>query len=627
MTGVPTQTVEVNKKDADLTELDVLLKSLNIKHIYSYDDEWDMEKLRKEADERYQRLLELDYNSFSKMFGINIQEREEIFLSNESILFVQEIANSEQRELARLKGIFLKYLTQERESNPLIMLNTVLEKIVEAGEISVKTLPHKFSVEDVRDIDGRILFLLDMNMGQNTQENDVVINTILDISRSRPNNHDIAVVYSHEKLEMYNKHDTKVRYVEAYLEQNKPELGIDKEAIKHLLPFQLWAISKGEVDGKLLDLLTITLEKAAFGYSLHDYLKAKHNLSQKATLELIKLSEETFEVLYKDAFVEGEIFLDILERTHQSILNKVEHELAIENSSLIENLLSVSISKNKRISQEIKGQGIKKFRSDNAKKKIDPDIFKGLSEFGLINYTVNLNYSDIMTGDVFAFNTFNPDRKKYGILVTTDCDLPVRPKGNEIKDCNRNAQTVTLLLCDAIAYSATDDKFKKAFEDEDALWPIYHDNQHFLLIPDTKSELLSTDSRILDLCSLNTDGWANLVTNEGVVKNYKTYYFDDYYKNNLNIWTQKIFDFSSYVPQDMTFPEAAAASTGLEQNSYSNQLISLMAGLKYSIKLNFEVKKFEVQRIGRLETRRTLQLIQTKVNHMSRIGLTSIPGA
>ncbi|WP_160043661.1 hypothetical protein [Paenibacillus sp. USDA918EY] len=620
MTGVA-QTLVANRKEENITELDVLLKSLNIKHIYSYDDEWDLDKLKTEAEERYQELLRLDYTEFSKMFGINILKPEDIYISNNGIILVEEIVNSQSKELDRLKLMFEKHIIKERDSNPLNMLNAVLEKIAEKEEITVKRFPNKFSVGDVRDVDGRILFLLDMNMGDNSQDNDVVINTILEISKSRPNNHDIAVVYSHEKLEMYNQHDTKVRYVDAYLEKNKPELGIDNETIKHLLPFQLWAISKGEVDGRLLDLITTTLEKAAFGYSLHDYLKAKHNLTQKATLELIKLPEETFEVLYKDAFVEGEIFLDILERTHQSILNKVEYDLTKDNSSLIENLLTVSISKNKRISEEIKSLGIKKFRMENTKKKTDPVIFKGLSEYGLINYSINLNYSDIMTGDLFVFNTFNPDIKKYGILVTTDCDLPVRPKGNEIKESNRNAKAVTLLLCDSIAYSETNEEFKKAMEDEDVLWPIYHENQHLLLIPDTKSELLTTDSRILDLCSLNKDGSANLLINEDIIKNYKTYYFNDYYKNNLNIWMNKVFEISNYIPQEMVVKEGAVAATD------SNQLISLMAGLKYSIKLNYEDKKFEVQRIGRLETRRTLQLIQTKVNHMSRIGLTSVPGA
>ncbi|MGG1672478.1 hypothetical protein ACIFOE_17875 [Paenibacillus sp. NRS-1783] len=623
----PVKKMEAVEKAPCLNELDILLKSLDVKYIFSYDDEWDNEKLEEEAEENKKKLIALNYSEFSSKFAIKILDPEETYLLNEDLSTVDEILNSTAKEIERLKKMFLKAINKERESNPLIMLKSVLDKVESSKQVSVKTFANRFDLTNVKDVDGRILFLLDMNMGESDQEKDVVIKTIIDINKSRPNSHDIAVVYSHEKLEMYKKHDTKVSYVESYLEQNNLSLHPDNEASKYLIPFQLWAISKGEADGELIKTITSTLEKAAFGYSLHDYLEKKHEITQKATLNLIKLPEETFEVLYGDSFVEGEIFLDVLERTHQSVLNKVEFEAVRSNPQIYENLLSVSKMKNEKISTEIKAQGIKKYRNNIAKKKTDPSIFEGLPEYGLINYTINATYTDIMTGDVFVFDTYESSDKKYGILVTTDCDLPIRPKGNEIKECGRNSKLVTLLLCDCLVFSTTDGKAKEKIEDGEGLWPVILNGEHCLLIPDTKNTLLTIDSMILDLCSLNSEGWAELPVDIAAIESFKTYYFNEYYKNNLSNWIENVDKLTTYIPDNITLPDVAAASSGEKLDDHTQRLVNIMAGLKYTVRLSLENRKFEIKRVGRLETRRTLQLIQTKVNHMSRIGLTSIPGA
>lgn len=618
---------EVKEKAVVLSELDLLLKSLDIKYIFSYDDEWNIEKLQAEAEDKKKALLALNYREFSDKFAIKVLEKEETYLSNEDLSTVEEIINSSDKEIERIKGMFIKAVDKERESNPLIMLKAVLDKVELNNQISVKTFANRFDISNVEGVEGRILFLLDMNMGDSAEENDVVIKTILDINRSRPNNHDIAVVYSHERLEMYKKHDTKVNYVETYLELNKQTLELADETYKYLIPFQLWAISKGDSDGKLLENITSTLEKAAFGYSLHDYLETKHKIIQKSTLNLIKLPEETFEILYKDSFIEGEIFLDVLERTHKSVMSKVEHETICENPLLYENLLTVSKTKNQKISKEIKIKGINKYRIDNARKKTDPEIFKGVAEYGLLNYTINPTYNDIMTGDVFVFNTYESENKKYGILVTTDCDLPIRPQGNEIKECGRNSKLVTLLLCDCVEFSTSDAQVKKKIEDGEGLWPIMNDDKYYVLIPDTKNTLLTIDSMILDLCSLHSEGWAYLSSNIETTLAYKTHYFNEYYKTDLLNWIKSVDKITSYISGELILPEAAVALSGEALDDYIQKLIAIMAGLKYNIKLDLDDKKFEMKRIGRLETRRTLQLIQTKVNHMSRIGLTSIPGA
>ncbi|MGG1638878.1 hypothetical protein [Paenibacillus sp. NRS-1760] len=620
-------TEEIKDSGLVMSELDVLLKSLDIKYIFSYDDEWDIEKLKAEEEDKKKELLALTYQEFAKKFVIKVFDKEETYLLNEDLSTVEDIINSDDKDIQRLKLMYIKAINKERASNPLIMLKEVLDKVESSNQVSVKTFANRFDISNVEGVEGRILFLLDMNMGESAEENDVVIKTILDINTSRPNNHDIAVVYSHEKLEMYKRHNDKVNYVESYLEQNKKTLNIVDETNKYLIPFQLWAISKGDANGELLEIIISTLEKAAFGYSLHDYLDKKNKITQKSTLNLIKLPEETFEILYNDSFIEGEIFLDVLERTHKSIMSKVEHETICENPEIYENLLTVSKTKNKKISKDIKLRGINNYRVDNAKKKTDPEIFKGVAEYGLLNYTVNPSYNDIMTGDVFVFNTYDSENKKYGILVTTDCDLPVRPQGNEIKECSRNAKFVTLLLCDCIEFSTTDIKVKKKIEDGEGLWPIIDEDKYCVLIPDTKNTLLTIDSMILDLCSLDNKGWANLFSNIETSTTYKTHYFNEYYKNNLMNWLESVDKITTYIPGDLTLHEAAVAVSGEILDDYTKKLIGIMAGLKYTIKLNLDDKKFEMKRIGRLETRRTLQLIQTKVNQMSRIGLTSIPGA
>lgn len=611
------------------TELGSLLESLNIKYIFSYDDEWDMDRLQSEVDGKRKELLETDYVSFSKTFAIRILEQEETYILNEALSTVKEIIDSESDDLKRLRILFSKTLDKNRVSNPLLALKEVLDKLETCHGVSIKINPCRFNIKDVEGIEGRILFLLDMNMGESIEENDVVIKTILEINRSRPDNHDIAVVYSHEQLDMYKRHNDKIHYVQSYLEQNKQIENVENEALKYLIPFQLWAISKADTDGKLMDILKSTLEKAAFGYSLHDYLEMKMQITQKATINLIKLSEETFDGLYKDSFIEGEIFLDILDRTHQTVMSKVEYETIKANPGLYDNILTVSKLKNQNILKDIQSQGVRKYRSDNDKKKTDPSMFKDISEYGLLDYTVNSTYSDIMTGDIFEFITHESVRKQYGILVTTDCDLPLRPRGNEIMDLTRNAQLSTLLLCDHFQFSEDDEGVKKKIIDPkvEGIWPVLNDGQYQLLIPDTKTALMNINSMILDLCSINNDGWAKLRTNLDPISIYKTHYFNEYYKTEMSKWVETIDKISSYIPAGSGIYEAAATAASREDDTNISQLISIMAGLKYTIKLDLDNEKFILKRIGRLETRRTLQIIQTKVNYMSRIGLTSIPGA
>ncbi|PZT55626.1 hypothetical protein [Paenibacillus silvae] len=612
-------------KLTDLTELYELLNRLEIKYIFSYDDEWNIEGLQEKEEERKRELLELDYLEFVQQFEIEVLDNEHRYISNEGLNIVKEINESEAFELTRLKQLMLSSIERQRSDLPLKVLKELLDSIKVKGDIEVNTISDRFKIEDVQDINGRILFLLDMNMGE-LADKDVVISTILDIKKSRINKNDIAIVYSHEKLEMYEKHDNKVKYVEKYLKENNPDIGklVDTEMYTHLLPFQLWAISKGHAHDKIIPLLVSTLEKATFGYSLHDYLETKRYIIDQATRDLIKLSEETYEVLYNDSFIEGEVFFDILERTHQSIINKVEYETFKENPSVLENLLIVTNNKSKKIKSEITS-GIKKFRLKNAEKKITPEIFKGIAEYGLINYNINFSYNDITTGDLFMLKTFNPESEKYAILVTPDCDLPIRPKKNEVTDCSRNAKIATLLLCDSIEFG-DDAKFKTILEKGDGLWPIKHNNKYLLLIPDTKNELFITDSRILDLCSLNRDGYANLSVDREVVRNFKSFYFNDYYERNLSLWLKETLDINSYIPSHVNLDVKLSDSSQVEDDKKVD-LLKLIAGLKYSLNFDLSNNKFDMQRVGRLETRRTLQLIQTKINHMSRIGLNSIPGA
>jgi hypothetical protein len=623
MLAVSTKTTQNPK----IPELIYLFNALEIKHLISYDDQWSI--LDKPQTEEFdESKLQMDISSFFVLYGETVDEEILTLLSNEGIDNIKELLESEAPELGDLIKKCEERLYLSRDDKSLQNLNNLLKQIQSEG-ITVSKFEKVFDEKDVSSIQGRILFLVDMNMEELGEGQDVVIETILNIKKVRPKDHDIVIVYSHENLVGYVDHNSKLSYVDEFFSKEGKESLLISETKKYLIPYQLWAISKKTEEEELLTNLKNTLEQSVFGHSLHDFLEDKVDQIEKSMIDLVKLPEEIYNHLYRDSFVEGEIFLDILNRTHESVLNKVEWENVIDSNykKLANSILRVASEKNKAIFEEIKTNGIKKYRKETKANKLESGIYKGLSEHGLVDYKINHLYKDIMTGDIFKIyiEKDNQCESVFGILIDPDCDLLIR-FGNSHEQISRNINKATLLICRGESIKDS----LKAIKDGEGIWPIVDGGNYISLFPDSKSELMGIDCRILDLCSLNDEGWASLTPNYEEIKDYKTYFFNHFFDSNIKKWINEVQDITTYFSSDLKLAEAATAySKEVEDQPIDilSELKNILVKYKYSIMLDQSNNKFVIKRIGRLDIRRTLQLVQLKLFHNSRIGLETNPWA
>ncbi len=96
-----------------------------------------------------------------------------------------------------------------------------------------------------------------------------------------------------------------------------------------------------------------------------------------------------------------------------------------------------------------------------------------------------------------------------------------------------------------------------------------------------------------------------------IASEFKTYQFNDYVESGLNSWKDNLLNLESYISKE---------DLSLSEDNVKH-IISVMVGLKYNIGFNIEEKYFNLQRIGKLNNKITLKIVQDNLSKLSRIGL------
>lgn len=597
--------------NSDLENLLLTLKKIGIKNVYSFDDEWNHTNINKTL---YQKNLVEMLNDIGEEIETELEEK----LDEEGIFTVEHLLNSKEEEFKFLKDVIESFLSKDRDLSELKILDSLFERFEKEG-IVCKKLAKKINMDDIREIDGNILFLLDMNMENIGESNDVILNSLLEINKVRSDTLDIAVVYSHEKLLHFENHFTKTSYIEKNLDTHSTALG---DVEKYLIAHQLWAITKEKEEEKLIKNLNEILSKAILGNNLHNYLRLKVNVMNGAIMELIRFSEIDFNFLLKDAIIEGESILKVLERTQQSLLSKHENIRKRTDTNYItsiEGLLeTVNITNNDILREIMEVDKVDKFRQQARKEKVDTGIFKNLSEYGLVDYSINHTYEDLSTGDIFFLGQSGDNVKNYGILITANCDIPIRFGGKKFSEgVKRNEEMLSLLLFNSSDIDVMKDKIIQDKMNK-LIWPLYEsrDGEDQLIVLEPLDKVVQLDSRIIDICTLNKYGKAYLDISEEQFSKYKTVHFMEYFNNEIRGWLKDITSIHHYV-------EEKEMLENMDKNV--DKYTELMASYKYNIKLDINEKVFNIQRVGRLNSGVTLKLLQTYANKIGRFGIESIP--
>ncbi|WP_188399547.1 hypothetical protein [Sporomusa sp. GT1] len=638
-------------------ELYTVLEGLGINKVISFDDDWNPE--RKQQIE----FLKMDIDTITKTFDIEITEVESSIISNLGLNTVDEILASNEKGLNNLNNelqSFIERISKREIDSPLKSLKELFNQISEANpeKISFWTFSN-YDGSVLENKTGRNLILLDMNMQNVGEEKDVIIRRLFEIQSGRENQSDIIIVYSNEQgIASYEKHDDKIAYVEEYTKRLRTE-GDDQKKVAlleqfskwdilgqnmlvYLIPHQLWAIKKVSDSKVLSNNLVERLSKAALGQSLHDFLVTRLTNIKEAMVDLTATSDDEFELLYRESFVEGEQFIDVLDRSHRNALNKISYN-KVQHKDYIQSMVNVLRAvryKNNKVIKDIKtscGNNITTFREKVRGEKVTKGLYK--EEYSLLDYTVNHLNRNIMTGDIFCLTPFDENGKQYfGILVTPDCDLVVRMINSEFKpqSLGRKADFASLILLEGHEVDISNSSSKefkwvkegKRKNSEELIWPIKYTNEqqketYNVLISGNSNKIQLIDSRILDLCSLDKEGWAKLASDIVQVQPYLTYHFEQYYDNVLKNWIKGVNDIKSYFPHD-GYEDEIAATQKIESENDS-KILNIFAGLRYFVSLNLQQNRFEIQRIGRLDMRRTLSLIQSHTSQFSRVGAQNLP--
>jgi len=257
-------------------------------------------------------------------------------------------------------------------------------------------------------------------------------------------------------------------------------------------------------------------------------------------------------------------------------------------------------------------------------------------KYDVADYSINKRYENISFGDLILFKRNLNDKKwSAGINISQECDNIIRiqefVKDDEdkyVEDIARKNSEYTLLRMELVEIDDKnqEDLLKKKV---DSIWPIEINGVYYTLVP--TYDVIRLDTDILDLCSLNLNGKASLGANVNEALKLKSYhskiYFDKFIvkvNTKINDRYEKLFssEISGHSQQ-----EAAAAQAEVDENDdyyesnfWRNILLSL------SFQVGYDGKGFALERICRIESKRSLRLVYQYINNLGRIGVSITPG-
>lgn len=603
-------------------ELKELIEDIGITKIISIDDEWEQTK----KDVSYVDYNDISLNEFASQKAIRINEKQKEVISNAQIITVKELLENESDELIKLKEKVYKKLDKKEYVIPEEL--KVIEDIAEDIEITLETSIDKEStIYD--NTTGKNLVILDIEMDNVRGDSDQVIETIVDINEKRENKLDLILIYSNNRnSEVFSNFEDKKNYVKSKL-QDKENVAYDCVLIAH----QICGLTKEKNKDELAIKLTYTIEKTLLGHILFSYFKFEINKTNKVFNSLFSISNEKLEPLFFNSFFEGELFIDMLEKTKNGISNKIEldeinkityneilqmvQKVANRKGNTYDNVLNTKTNSQK-----------KKYPKSITRDSIKNRNFIDIRPYTLIDYSINKKYSNIATGDIFRIryysSRYNSIQERIGILMTRECNLVIR-YDNKYENKKRDKDIGKLLLFNL-------EELKESCEDKDidkiekSIFPVIIEDKYYYLEKIKDDNIINIPLKILDLCTLNDDGSSIIPINSNKWEKYKTYLSKEYFKEAIkeikNDISKLKLKYETDIITSFICKEEACATREISEN---NHLIDLLIGMNFSIEFSINDMKFSVTRIGKLEEFRTLEFIQELSSDSSKIPVGIAP--
>lgn len=595
------------------------LKLSEIKNIVSIDNDWNLSK----------SVIDTNSNLLSFLHNHRLlTEDDELELSNDgTVLLIGDLLNSDNSKLNSLKTTVQNIVSRLELPPTLNSLNIMLEDISKKVP-DLNIIKSENVVTDFSQFKENSLFILDKDMGEGYS--DVIVENIININDFGRIKNDIILIYSSASINEYENNNSKLQYL-------YDKIQIDDKDKYNLLIYKMWAISKKVDVEQLLPEVYNMLINSIYGNSLYNIIQYKLSAEKDAYNDLIRIDTAELSSTIKDSYIEGDNIIQSLNRIYDSL--KSRHETEKMNNIYMKSIESLISFERESISNIITEelQGYNSFRNNQVKEKIKL-CKENASQYAILDYCVNKYYYDLSTGDIFRFKNNDSSDWKYGLLISQSCSCVLRIQGTDINNIQRSSNQMQLLILNG---NQIKDEYSniELKEIKNSIWPVRIGDQMYMLTP--TSQIITIDNAILDLCTLNNNGQAYLNFNFEDIKNYKPYHsikyfesfkqkhFGDEFKKQGELLIDKYENtlknfFEQYNSEVSCASECSYYSRiGQETNNIRDDIFNKTVSLRYN--LSFKDNCFDISRIGRLEPKRTLILIQDYVYNLSKAGAEPIP--
>lgn len=576
-------------------KLKTKIEENNIKHIVSIDDDW----VNRQDVENCLRSMGIDIEPYEADF-------DEVKSSNSlEVITVTDFLENKYHQLSKLSKEF-EYLFDEEKKDLRYIKELAIKLELEFEKISDMTKLSTYSGTE------NTLFFIDREFTK-TGEDDS-LDLITKIQEKNKSNFNIFIIYSHIDLVELENHKSKKKYLEEYYRTEHGESVADKDffdVYKNI--YLLHGFKKGKEDlNKFIEETYEKFEIAVYGKSLQDIFEAKKQVEYETYKEIYSRDLEDYEKLYEDAIYEGEPPTEVIKKLVKGLKKHSTQTLWDSHSGKYEKF-------SKEINRKIE-EKVSTFDTSNKKATKDREEAFRLAKINLIlkddkvsnsilNKNVNPTYSDINKGDLFCIND-----AFYGVVISKECDSIIRcntKAGTSIVERGNKKFQLLKLNSEVIQDPETTSTKVVLNKFNESIWPINIKDKIFLFY--SKNEIIEIDSEILDLCSLNCGGKASLEYDKKY-ENFKSYYSNQYFKT---------FDFESKIEIENYLNDF------IKDDIKENQKKILVSSIKNGINLikkddtTNEFKGFNIERIGRLQSQRTLYLLQDYISRFTKPGFNT----
>lgn len=588
------KTISEDNYEDIISRIDKVIKIFEISNIVSIDDAWITEKTT-DLEQAILKILDGDFKNEVERI-INNEDISDIDTLEEGL----KNKHYSGKEMLVLEKFYKEYIVnQENTKDPTLKtldkLITTLGKELDGVNVVRENKQLKSSdVYKYRDTNN--LFILDRNMSKSSGDKDSILDSILELKKTNSSN--LILIYSNECKDDFKNHQNKMQLL------NNRNICDDEEQIS--IVYQLWGINKTTNYKELIEKFFENLYNCAFGKSLYNILEARHNALKDVFKSIKKDEIESYMPMFEGAYIEGDTILSGYSKIIDALYNKYMEKRYYDDVKESYKFL-IDFEKNKiETSPNVKNSQLSQkryngYRLDHVKMQIR-NILKNNEKHRIASYTCNRFYKDISLGDIIVYKEPN-EAIKFGIIISRECDCVIRLDKVDKKP-KRVLEEYTILILEnqELTENLINEVSDKDYFNKYIL-PIVYRGKAYTLKPTQK--IRHFKANILDLCSLNFSGQA-CVNYSQDFKEYKSVhseaYYDEVFKNDIQ---KEIVNYNMY--EDIAKEDM--------KEVLKDRLISYDYGVK------FESGCFELERICRLETKRTLLIIQNYIHSISLVGV------